>query len=362
MPFRGFVRQDGSVGTRNKVAVIYTVECARVIAERIAETDPEAQVIGFGSCYSNNWAYRRLSALATHSNVIGSVLVSLGCESTDFRALHDWIEAQGQRVESVVIQGNGGTIGAIEKGRAAVQRLSASASTKTRTSIPHSRLVVGVAADTDSTAAGVIGKAIDRLVSDGVSVVFPSQVLAGTSADVIQRRSADRATASSLKEGALRTERLAKDLGVQQVGSSRRSGSGAPLIVGESPFNGHLEPWGQPSGPGVYFVDHGSHLDGSILSHFEESSSDAIMATAACGAQVVLHLADKVRIEASALAPVLRICGDQESYDMMPDDFDLGGSALTPQMVVDQLIAVASGEETAGEDLGNLRYDFGYKH
>ena len=51
----GFPRSDGRTGIRNCVIVVYTVECAHMVANSIAApyVMDDVQVIGFGGCYPN---------------------------------------------------------------------------------------------------------------------------------------------------------------------------------------------------------------------------------------------------------------------------------------------------------------------
>lgn len=119
---KGFRRHDGRVGVRSHVAVIYTVECARIAAERIADHSSRARVFGFGGCYDNEAATERLFQLATHPNVNAALFVSLGCECTDFDGLAARVKDAGSTTGSVVLQRDGGTEKVVEKG---VQLLSA---------------------------------------------------------------------------------------------------------------------------------------------------------------------------------------------------------------------------------------------
>ena len=86
---RGFLRSDGRKGIRNVLVVAYLVECARHVAQEIAQPFREKSVhlIGFGGCYPNPYADRMMRALCTHPNVGGVLLVSLGCESFNRAAL-----------------------------------------------------------------------------------------------------------------------------------------------------------------------------------------------------------------------------------------------------------------------------------
>ena len=54
----GYLRADGRLGIRNKVLVIYTVECASHVARRIAEelNIDDVDVIGFYGCCDNEYA------------------------------------------------------------------------------------------------------------------------------------------------------------------------------------------------------------------------------------------------------------------------------------------------------------------
>src|SRR5690625_2629711 len=80
-----YVRRDGRKGIRNVVVVAYLVECAHHVSRHIVNGAGDSQVhlIGFPGCFPNEYAYRMMSAVCTHPNVGGVLLVSLGCESMD---------------------------------------------------------------------------------------------------------------------------------------------------------------------------------------------------------------------------------------------------------------------------------------
>ena len=116
----GYQRDDGRKGIRNTLIVAYLVECAHHVARQIAMPygDRDVHVIGFPGCFPNEYAQRVMEALATHPNVGGAVLVSLGCESFNKYQLAGVIQASGRPVTTVTIQGVGGTAKAIAAGRA----------------------------------------------------------------------------------------------------------------------------------------------------------------------------------------------------------------------------------------------------
>src|ERR1700684_1676307 len=121
----GYLRSDGRKGIRNVLIVTYLVECAHHVARRIVELSGDSQVhlVGFPGCYPNDYALRMMKALATHPNVGGVMLVSLGCEGFNREDLADYVTASGPPVYSAVIQQSGGTRSGIERGLASVRRI-----------------------------------------------------------------------------------------------------------------------------------------------------------------------------------------------------------------------------------------------
>src|SRR5688572_3834436 len=141
----GFLRSDGRKGIRNVVAVAYLVECAHHVARRIVDKadDPDVHLIGFPGCFPNAYAAKVMRAVATHPNVGGVVLLSLGCESFDREGLREAVAASGRPVELHVIQETGGTLATIEAGLAAVARVRAEAARAPRAPMGVEELVVG---------------------------------------------------------------------------------------------------------------------------------------------------------------------------------------------------------------------------
>jgi altronate hydrolase len=94
---QGYLRPDGRKGIRNVVAVAYLVECAHHVAREVAVRfrDRPVHLIGFPGCYPNAYADRMMRQLCTHPNVGAVLLLSLGCESFNRRALEAHIRASG---------------------------------------------------------------------------------------------------------------------------------------------------------------------------------------------------------------------------------------------------------------------------
>ncbi|MBN1400472.1 MAG: UxaA family hydrolase, partial [Anaerolineae bacterium] len=84
--FQGYHRSDGRVGIRNLVAVIPSVGCSHHAAKLIAAQVPGAILLdyqeGCGETeVDTELATQLLAQCALHPNVVGSIVVSLGCET-----------------------------------------------------------------------------------------------------------------------------------------------------------------------------------------------------------------------------------------------------------------------------------------
>ena len=130
--FMGFRRPDGRVGARNLVGVIPSVTCANDVAQAIV-TEVQGTVGYFhhqGCCQlppDLDRVTETLTSLGQSPNLGAVLIVSLGCEGTDFEKMYKTIEATGKPVRIIGIQELGGVSNAIQKGIASKKRCGSSA-------------------------------------------------------------------------------------------------------------------------------------------------------------------------------------------------------------------------------------------
>ncbi|HPZ76444.1 MAG TPA: UxaA family hydrolase, partial [Thermosynergistes sp.] len=98
--FLGYEREDGTVGTRNYVAVIPTVFCANEVVTDIAKgftlCRPLLHNSGCGQLKPDlEMVTKTLIGLGLNPNVGATLLVGLGCESTDLQAVYEGIKSGG---------------------------------------------------------------------------------------------------------------------------------------------------------------------------------------------------------------------------------------------------------------------------
>jgi altronate hydrolase len=194
--FEGYVRADGGVGTRNYVGVVSSVNCSATVCKAIAQAftgdamaawpgvDGVVAITHGGGCGMSGKGQgiellrRTLQGYATHPNFAGVLVVGLGCEVNQVGAIVGGLDDAGRdRVATMTIQEAGGTRAAIEQGRAIVEDLLRRAGTARRSTVPASRLVVGLQCGGSDGYSGisanpVLGAAVDLLVSHGGTAIL----------------------------------------------------------------------------------------------------------------------------------------------------------------------------------------------
>ena len=79
-----FLRPDGRKGIRNKVLIIYTVDCSSHAAEEIESyfksQGKDVDAIGHRGCLDNQLNIRRILSYLVHPNVGASLIIGHGCE------------------------------------------------------------------------------------------------------------------------------------------------------------------------------------------------------------------------------------------------------------------------------------------
>lgn len=383
---QGYFRRDGRKGIRNVVAVAYLVECAHHVAKEIV-LDFRGQpvhLIGFPGCFPNAYAARIMRQICTHPNVGGVVLVSLGCESFDRRRLADAIRRSGRPVETVVIQELGGTQKTVAEGQAAVRRILEAIESVPRAAMVPSELVVGTIcggsdATSGLTANPAAGRAFDLLVQRGATCIFEETgELIGC-----EQFMADRAATPALgREIVASVEKAARyyaALGHSSFAPGNAEGGlttieekslGAYSKSGKSPIAGLIKPGDVPPRGGLYLLD--VVQDGEVRFGFPNISDNAeIVELMACGCHLTLFTTGRGSVVGSAIAPVIKICANPETYRRMPDDMDvdagriLEGRATLDEVgreIFDAVLGVASGTPSASERLGHQEFILTYKH
>jgi len=144
---------------------------------------------------------------------------------------------------------------------------------------------------------------------------------------------------------------------------------GAYCKSGASTISGLLKPGDVPPRGGLYLLD--VVPDGEPRFGFPNISDNAEIAELmACGAHLTLFTTGRGSVVGSAIAPVLKICANPETYRRLEDDMDVDAGRILEgrgtiedvgREIYDRLLAVAGGAPTASERLGHQEFILTYK-
>ena len=371
--FMGYVRADGQVGCRNHVAVIPSVTCAGDVASAIVRQ--VAGTVGFfhhqGCCQlppDLDRVTETLISLGCSPNVGAALIVSLGCEGTDTERLYEMIRATGKPVEIIRIQELGGVSAAIKAGIDAAQELVMEISGMQRQAVDISRVTMSIKCGASDTTSGmasncVIGYVADKLVDLGATVVFgeTTEFLGGE--HLLARRAVTLEVGQKILDIVDRMEKRARSLGCDMrkgqptpgniaggLSSIEEKSLGAIVKSGTRPIQGVLE-----------YPERIGERKGLWIKDTPGREPEILTGMAATGAQFMLFSTGRGAPQGFPTMPVLKICGNPNTYKRMQHDMDLNaGRIITGERSIEEVgeeayaavLALLSGRQTKNETLG----------
>jgi altronate dehydratase len=321
--------------------------------------------------------------LCTHPNVGGVLLVSLGCESFDRHDLARTIRDSGRPVETLVIQQTGGTRKTVEQGRIWIESTLGTLYATPRQPLSIDELVVGTVcggsdATSGLTANPAIGRAFDMLVAQRATAIFEETGELIGCERIMAARAANQALADILSGAVEKAARYYTVLGHGSFAPGNADGGlttqeeksmGAYSKSGSSSISGLIKPGDVPATDGLYLLD--VVPDGEVRFGFPNINDNAEIAELiACGSHLILFSTGRGSVVGSAISPVIKVCGNPETYRRMSDDMDvdagriLEGAATLDEVgreIFDLALATARGRPTASESLGHQEFVLTYK-
>lgn len=383
--FQGYLRQDGRKGIRNVIVVAYLVECAHHVSRRIVTlaNDMDVHLIGFPGCFPNEYAFRMMSAVCTHPNVGGVLLVSLGCESMNREKLLTLIRASGRPAELLVIQEAGGTRATIDAGVAAVAQLREQVAEVKRVPMALNELVVGTICGGSDGTSGItanpaVGRCFDALVvADATCIFEETGELIGCEA-VMSDRATTPELGAAIEACVEKAEHYYRVMGFGSFAPGNADGGlttleeksmGAYSKSGSSPISGLIKPGDVPPSGGLYLLD--VVPDGEPRFGFPNISDNAeIVELIACGSHVILFTTGRGSVVGSAISPVIKVCANPETYRRLAGDMDVNAGRILEgvatldevgEEILGKVIAIASGARSVSEELGHQEFILTYK-
>lgn len=370
MKWYGYRRPDGSVGSRNYVAIIPSVTCANDVANAIAH-EVQGTVVYLhhqGCCQlppDLDRVTETLISLGKSPNVGAVLIVSLGCEGTDHERMYKELKATGKPVEIIHIQELGGVSKAIQAGTDIARKLVIEISGMQRTEADMSEIVMAIKCGASDTTSGmasncVIGYVADHLVDLGATVIFgeTTEFLGGE--HLLARRAVNKQVADKIYEIVNNMETRAKSVGCDMrrgqptpgniaggLSSIEEKSLGAIVKSGSSPIQGVLE-----------YPEHVTTQKGLWIKDTPGREPEILTGMAATGAQFMCFSTGRGAPQGFPSMPVIKICGNPNTYERMQNDMDLNaGLIITGEKTIEQvgeeaiakLVRVLNGEMTKNE-------------
>lgn len=368
--FQGYRRSDGRVGIRNHVLVMAGSVCSSVAAKKIAQQLPEVTYLyNPNGCAQTAADTERtltiLSGLIANGNVYGALIVGLGCETIqEERYLEAIRKLTDKPVAYIKLQECGGVESTVAEGVRILTPMVEAAKACRREPCRISDLILGLECGGSDPTSGfsantVLGNTSDRIVDLGGTTVLSETPEAIGAEELLRQRGRTPEIGQQIYMAVKENERMFLDMGMDVRASNPSPGNKASGITtleekslgcvhksGTRPFDAAIG-YGQPiTTRGLIFMDTTAYDVASVT------------AKIAGGAQLVVFTTGMGTPVGSAVAPVIKMTGNEKTAAFLADLIDFDSSAsirgersieALGQDLLDYILRVCSGELVKAE-------------
>jgi len=394
--FEGYVRDDGSAGTRNYVGIVTSGMCSSTEAREIAwramhevftpekypNVDGVVAVVHESGCGMPDGAglttlNKLLVNTLRHPNLGSAIYLDLGCGKTCVECSVPLFQAQlpgyNQRVVNMTVQQLGGSRKTITKGLETVEGLLHYANKFSRKPVPISNLIVGTKCGGSDrwsglTANPAVGAAADMFVKAGGAVLLPEipELQGAAMIDLVQRArnpEVGHKLMDSLERFRRYVELFGEDFSENPTPGNKKGGlyniylksTGAKAKGGTTTVEGLLE-YGEWIGKrrGLYVL---------YTPGYDQISTPALFLS---GAQVALFTTGRGTGIGNALGPVVKVSSNTLLWKNN-EDMDINAGTILDRTetvesvgrrIFEETIAVASGKKQVRAEESGIHNEF----
>jgi len=373
MTFLGYRRSDGKIGIRNRVLILPASVCASDTARIIA-----SQVSGAISFTNQNgcaqigkdleYTMDILAGFAANPNVYGTVVVSLGCETCQANIVGDAIKKLTNKpLRTVIIQQEGGTLKAVEKGVRYAKQLVEEASLAQRTEVSLRELILGTECGGSDPTSGIaanplVGSLSDRLVELGATSILSETPEFIGAEHILAKRAKTPEIGQRILDIVYRYEDSLKTVGEEVRKANPTPGNKAGGITTlEEKSLGCIHKGGHTQVNAVYDYAKQVTEKGLVIMDTPGQDPSSVAAMVAGGAQIVVFTTGRGSPMGNPIVPVIKITGNRGTFASMGDNIDFDASDLiygpkSMEALTDTLLKLvvdtANGKVTKAESLG----------
>ena len=368
--FMGFHRPDGRVGARNLVGVIPSVTCANDVAQAIV-TEVQGTVGYFhhqGCCQlppDLDRVTATLTSLGQSPNLGAVLIVSLGCEGTDFEQMYKTIEATGKPVRIIGIQELGVVSNAIQKGIDLARQLVIEISGQQRQPASIEEVVMAIKCGASDTTSGmasncVIGYIADKLVDLGATVIFGETTEFIGGEHLLARRAVTPEVGQKIFDIVNAMETRAKSLGCDMRKGQPTPGNiaGGLSSIEEKTLGAIVKSGTRPIQGVLDYPELVTTQKGLWIKDTPGREPEILTGMAATGAQFMMFSTGRGAPQGFPSMPVIKICGNPNTFERMKNDMDINaGLIITGDKTIEEvgeeafqkMLRVLGGEMTKNE-------------
>jgi altronate dehydratase large subunit len=377
MKVKGFKRANGTYGIRNHLVILPASVCASETAIRISNLVPGSVALPHqhGCCQIGDdlrLTIDTLIGLGKNPNVGAVLVVGLGCEGVQPSEVVEEISKTGKRVEKVIIQETGGTLGAIQEGARIAAEMARELSQQERVEFDISELVLALECGGSDPTSGIAsnpsaGAASDLLIEHGGSSILSETTELIGAEHLLAKRCVDESVSNKLLKIVQDTEDRAI-----AMGTDLRSGQPTPgnkeggLTTIEEKSLGCIYKAGMSPVVGVLgYAEQVRETKGLYVMDTPGQDIDSITGMLAGGAQIVVFTTGRGTPTGAPIAPVIKVTGNTLTYNKMKMNMDINagriidGEATIEEIgkeIFDEMIKVANGKKTKAESLGHKEF------
>lgn len=376
MEFMGYKRANGQVGVRNYIGIIPSVFCAGTVAKRIAEQVEGAVCLSHPVGCSQvgedlEITARTLIAMGNNPNLAAVLVVGLGCERFTPDEFVRGLAVSQKPVEKVVIQDEGDSLKAIEKGVRIAKKWAAEFSIQERVPCDVKDLVIGVKCGGTDATSGIaanpaVGEMSDMVVDNGGTILFSEVTELLGAEHILAARAVNEDVAQKITDTILKMENKLREIGTNKkfahrgalistgnfdggVSSVVEKALGGIYKSGSRPIQGVVDYAEKPEKlGGVYLMDSPGH-DGEVVTSFVGAS-----------AQIVVFTTGRGTPTGFPFVPVIKVTGNSYTFEKMNENIDINaGTVISEGITIEEkgreifefVLNVASGRKTKAEIL-----------
>ena len=394
--FLGFHRDDGSIGTRNYVGILTTVNCSATVARKIADSFSTSELqdrfpnvdgvialthksgcsVPSGSS-SMAMLRRTIAGYARHANLAAVLVIGLGCEDNQIETFFDDQDlVEGPALKSFYIQDAGGTRSAIERGSEIVKTMLEHANNYQRRPAPASALTIGLQCGGSDGFSGLsanpaLGSAVDRIVAAGGSAILSETPEIYGAESLLLARAINPQIQNKLIDLLEWWKHYTSDEphGMDNNPSPGNKKGGLTTILEKS--LGAVAKGGTAPLSGVYSYAEPITKKGLVFMDSPGYDPVSITGQVASGANLICFTTGRGSCFGCRPVPSIKLATNTLMYNRMQEDMDINcGIILDGENTIEgmgadiyrTILRVASGEMTKSEELGYGEDEFAPWH